>query len=250
MKNIAFVIIVFIPFLGFVQNDFENGVVVNENTLEIITFKDELFIEQSKSETKLRELKSINDTIKKRKVHYDVSLGIFMPTNQVKLIGVKPTFGFSFGLIHKRMIYDLTIDVRFGKTSSEYQLADGTSTDHYLGGYAGIDILRDIWSNNKNQILILGGLGLDVFEIEPGVYRDPNWWETLFFGEDRITIDQPTNIFSPNINFGLMYRFYYNKKNYFGIRYKFNLVDYNSKKIFTDITGNFHSITINFGGKI
>lgn len=208
-----------IPLLGFAQNDFENGIVFNENTLVRNPFKYDLHTLKLKSDTKSQELKSTNDSIRKTFVHWDLSIGTFIPTNKAKLIGVKPTFGASFGLIYKRMTYDLTLDFRFGNTKNEYQLANTDMTDHYFGGYAGIDILRDIWSNKKNQILIGAGVGLDVFEIVPGEYkyRDPSFWEILLFGYDSYdtittTIKDPKNIFTPNFNFGLMYRFYYNTK--------------------------------------
>jgi hypothetical protein len=230
-----------ISLMAFAQNSFESNMITNENTPEKMTFKNELFIKPNSIN---------NDTINRTKVHYSFSIGTFIPTNNAKLIGIKPSFGGSFGLTHKQMTYDLSFDVRFGKTKNEYQLANGNITDHYLGGYVGIDIARDIWTNNKSQILIIGGVGLDVFEIVPGVYREPTFLEEILFGDDRITIEESKNIFSPNFNFGLMYRFYYNKKNYFGIRYKYNIVNYNSNKIFTDVTGNYHSITISFGGFI
>ena len=223
--------------MAFAQNNFESNLLDNENISKKMIFGNELLIEPN----------SISDTLNKSKVHYSFSIGTFIPTNNAKLIGIKPTFGGSFGLKHKQMSYDLSFDVRFGKTKNEYQLANGNMTDHYLGGYVGIDVARDIWTNNKSQILIFGGVGLDVFEIVPGVYRDPTFLEEILFGDDRITIEESKNIFSPNFNFGIMYRFYYNKKNYFGIRYKYNVVNYNSNKIFTDVTGNYHSITINFG---
>lgn len=250
MKKAKYIIILaLIPLMSFAQYDIENSITTNEISLKRMTFNEELFTEP-KSETNLQELKSFNDSIKKTIFHWDVSIGTFIPTNKAKFLGVKPTFGASVGFIHKRMTYDFTFDIRFGKTKNKYQLADGSITDHYFGGYVGIDVLRDIWNNNKNQILLLGGIGLDVFEIEPGVYDDPTFLETLLFGYQTITIEEATNIYSPNINFGLMYRFYFNNKNYFGIRYKYNIVDYNSRKIHTDVTGNFHSITLNFGGFI
>lgn len=190
------------------------------------------------------------DSLKKAPFHYDVSIGTFIPTYKAKLIGVKPTLGISVGFKNKRTTYDLTVDTRFGRTKDEYQLANLNETNHYMGGYVGLDILRDVWTNNKSQILLLGGFGMDLFEIEPAIYRDPTFWETVFYGDDRIIVKDSKNIFSPNLNLGLMFRYYHKSKNYFGIRYRYNIVDYNSNKILTDITGNFHSITLSFGGVI
>jgi len=255
MKTIIFFMIACIPLLGFVQNDLEKGLAFNEKTLGKIPHKYDFYTEQLQSGTTFQELKSTNDSIEKSYIHWDVSMGTFIPTNKAKLIGVKPTIGASFGLIYKRMTYDFTLDIRFGSTKNEYQLATTDMTDHYLGGYAGIDLLRDIWSNKKNQMLIGAGVGVDVFEIVPGeyAYRDQSFWEILLFGYDTdntITIKESKNIYTANFNFGLMYRFYYNKKNYLGIRYRYNIVNYNSRKVLTELTGNFHAITLSFGGGI
>ena len=37
-------------------------------------------------------------------------------------------------------------------------------------------------------------------------------------------------------------------KQYIGISYQYKIVNYNSDKIVDDLTGNFHSIAISFGG--
>ncbi|MDX1702101.1 MAG: hypothetical protein R3250_15860, partial [Melioribacteraceae bacterium] len=89
---------------------------------------------------------------------------------------------------------------------------------------------------------------LDLFEIEPAEYRDPSFLESILFGYEEIQTKDSSNIFSLNLNFGLIFRFYNKKKNYYALRYRYNFVDYNSSKILTDMTGNFHSITFSFGG--
>lgn len=234
MKRVKYLIIItLIPLIGFAQL-FSRGETMNNESFT----------------TKAKELESFNDSIKKTTFHWDVSIGTFIPTNNAKFLGVKPTLGASVGIIHKRMTYDFTFDIRFGRTNKEYQLANGEMTDYYFGGYMGIDVLGEVWSNNKNQILILGGIGLDVFDIVPGDYEDPKWWEVLFFGEESYKVKDGVSIFTPNINLGAMYRYYFKGKNYVGIRYRYNIVNYNSNKIRTNVTGNFHSITLSFGGGI
>ena len=100
---------------------------------------------------------SQNDSLNRGRVHYDLFIGTFVPTQNAKLIGVKPVFGASFGIKHKRMNYDLTFDVRIGKSKHKYQLANAELSNNYVGGYLGIDILRDVWTHKKNQILLLDG---------------------------------------------------------------------------------------------
>ena len=193
---------------------------------------------------------SQNDSLNRGRVHYDLFIGTFVPTQNAKLIGVKPVFGASFGIKHKRMNYDLTFDVRIGKSKHKYQLANAELSNNYVGGYLGIDILRDVWTHKKNQILLLGGIGIDLFEIEPAQYRDSSFLEYILFGSEEVLTKESINTISYNFNFGLMYRHYFRKNTYFGIRYRFNFVNYNSKKILTDLSGNFHSITLSFGGFI
>ncbi len=221
IKVIFFVLPMLLPFIGFPQFDFK--------------FRDS-------------DSNAINNTIKKAYYgHADVFIGTFMPNQKAKLIGVKPAVGLSIGLQYERMTYDLTMELRFGKTKNKYQLANSDMTNHYFGGYFGIEIMRDIWTNKKNQILLFGGTGVDLFVIVPAEYRNPNFLEYILFEDDEILIKEDRSIYSANFNFGLMYRFYHKEKNYFGVKYRYNFVDYNSDKILTDITGNYHSVMLSFG---
>jgi len=249
MKRVNFfVLLMLIPFMGFPQNNFNNSKRSNKSTSERFSFKDDLLDDQTDFKLKIPDGNAINDTIRKTYFHYDVFIGTFIPTQKAKLIGVKPVLGVSFGFSSGKTTYDLTAEIRFGETKNTYELANSDITNHYTGGYYGIDIIRDIWTNKKNQILLFGGAGLDLFEIDPAEYRNPNFLEYIFYGEEEIKTKDSRNIFSLNLNFGLMCRFYNKKKNYYAIRYRYNVVDYNSSKILTDVTGNFHSITFSFGG--
>ncbi|MBT8393310.1 MAG: hypothetical protein KJN66_00530 [Bacteroidia bacterium] len=220
------ILLIFIPLLGFPQLDFKSSIGSNRITDGDV----------------------INDTARKHHFHYDVFIGTFIPTQNAKLIGVKPIFGASFGISTGITTYDLTGEIRVGKTKNSYQLANSDMTDHYSGAYFGIDIVRGIWTNKKNKILLFGGAGLDLFEIEPAEYRNPKFLEYIFFGDEEIKKKDSRNISSLNLNFGLICRFYNKKKNYYAVRYRYNVVDYNSNKILTNVTGNFHSITLSFGG--
>ena len=255
MKKAAyFIISLLISLIGFAQEEHFKGMVSNYNVSERIPTTGDLFFNTSSRASQSLQGKAVKDSIKRTILHVDLGLGSFIPTNKAKLIGPKPTFIISFGIIQNQMTYDLTIATRFGRTKEEYQPINSDMTDHYLGGYIGIDILRDIWSNNRNQLLLTGGFGMDLFEFEPATYtyRDSSFLEVLLLNyetSERIVDKESKNIFSPNINFGLMYRYYLSRKNYLGVRYRYNIVDYNSRKIITDLTGNFHSVTIHFGWK-
>ena len=180
--------------------------------------------------------------------HYDIYAGAFVPTHEMKLIGTKPLLGLSFGINNQKMTYDLTLEFRFGKSKEEYQLSNGLVTDNYVGGYLGVDMLREIAGNEKSTLLVLGGVGLDLFEIEPAEYRDPTTLEYIFLGDEEILTKRSRNIFSYNLNLGAMYRIRLKANTYLGWRYRYNIVNYNSRKINTDVSGNFHTITLSFGG--
>jgi len=55
-----------VSLMAFAQNDFESNMITNENTLEKMTFKNELFIKPNSIN---------NDTINRTKVHYSFSIG-------------------------------------------------------------------------------------------------------------------------------------------------------------------------------
>ncbi len=168
------------------------------------------------------------------KGHFDISLGTFIPTSKAKSLGSHPTLGISGGLKYNRLTYGLTLDMRFGPTKEKYQVLkrDTLTTDYYFGVYFGMDVSYDLIRYKNNELLLLAGFGYDGFDTEfTGPSDDP-----------MVTIS------SYNLNGGLMYRCYYNDKNYIGISYQYNLVDYNSDKIIENLTGNFHSISISFGG--
>ncbi|MBT8258761.1 MAG: hypothetical protein KJO49_09845 [Bacteroidia bacterium] len=247
-KANIFVILMLIPLMGIPQNDFNSGIRSNNRTSERFLFDDVLLADQAEFKLRYSDSLAINDSIKKTIFHYDFFIGTFIPTQKLELLGVKPAVGVSFGINSERMTYDLTLEMRFGKTKNSYELANLEMTNNYFGGYLGIDVMRDIWTGKKNQVLFFVGGGADLFEIEPGDYRDPNFVEYILFGEDQIQTKSSRNIFSHNFNFGLTFRFFNKKKNYYAIRYRYNMVDYNSNKIRTDVTGNYHSITLSFGG--
>jgi hypothetical protein len=186
------------------------------------------YIVRKEYDKEIKELKKLPDG------HFDISLGAFVPTSNADLLGVHPTLGFSGGIKFKKITYDLTIDMRFGSTKNEYTVLrpDTFTTDYFFGAYFGIDLSYDLLRYKRSELLLLAGVGMDGFDTE-------------FTNSDT---RRAVSVFSGNLNGGLMYRCYYNDKNYIGISYQYNLVDYNSDKIVDDLTGNFHSIAISFGG--
>ena len=176
----------------------------------------------------IHELKKLPDG------HYDISIGAFIPTSKASLLGFHPTLGISGGLKFKKITYDFTMDMRFGSTRDKYQVikSDTLITDYYFGAYFGFDISYDILRYKKSELLLLGGIGFDGFDTE------------LTSSDNGAVV----SVLSANLNGGLMYRWYYNNENYIGICYQYNFVNYNSDKIVNDLTGNFHSIALSFGG--
>lgn len=179
-------------------------------------------------DTRIQKLKKMRDK------HFNISLGLTIPTSNAELLGIHPTFGVSSGIKHARITYNLSMDFRFGPTKETYQvikISDTISSNYYFGAYIGFDGSFDIFRLKKNELLLLAGIGIDGFDTE---FKSSN-------------TDPIVSVFSPNFNTGLQYRWYYNGKNYLGIQYKYNIVNYNSKHIMNDLTGNFHSVAISFG---
>lgn len=177
--------------------------------------------------------KKIKKSLKLPDGHFDVSLGLFKPTNTNNLVGNHPTLGLSGGLRYKRITYDLMFDMRFGNTKSSYQVVnpDTIRSNYFFGGYFGFDVSYDILNYKRNELSLLGGIGVDGFDTE----------------FSNLNNNEPFSIGVLNFNGGLMYKRYINSKNYIGFSYKYNIVDYSSSKILGDLSGNYHTFRVSFG---
>lgn len=165
--------------------------------------------------------------------HTSIALGTYVPTYDAALLGVHPSIGLSTGIKMKRLTLGVAMDFRFGATKENYRVlkSDTLTTDYFFGAYVGLDMVYQLLKRERNELLVLSGIGVDGFDTEFSSSND----------EDIVSVA------SLNLNAGLMYRWYLSNRKYIGISYRYNVVNYNHDKIIEDLTGNFHSVAISFG---
>lgn len=166
--------------------------------------------------------------------------GVMIPSgNLLEYIGVKPQFGLQFGYKVNKVQYDLSIMIRSGNSKKEYQIiyeGEPKITDHYLGGYVGLDLAYELSRKKRSEFDLVGGIAYDGFDVVEG---------------DTEKDIKSKSLNSLNLNFGLGYRFCGKKFNYLGIQAKYNFVNYKNTGG-TDLGGNYISIilTANLFGNI
>lgn len=144
--------------------------------------------------------------------------GIWIPTGHASILGKHPEIGLQAGAKYHKMMYNLTLSIKFIDTPGYYTvLKDGAkdSTTYFLGGYLGLNIERELLKFKKNEFGLLWGVGYDGFET---LRTDLNTSEST----------TGKTIKSLNMNFGLGYRYFYKPGKYIGFQAKYNILNYNN----------------------
>jgi hypothetical protein len=181
--------------------------------------------------------KAVEDLLRMPEYHYSWITGMWIPTGELKELGIHPELGFQVGVKHKKMNYDLTMTFKFARTP-DYYYARRTSrdtlelTDYFFGGYIGLDIGRDLLVRNGNEIQITGGIAYDGFST---------------FDTDVDDDLESGSVNSYNFNIGLGYRYYISDGFYLGLRAKYNFVDYTLQDIIA-FSGNPVTVQFIIGG--
>jgi hypothetical protein len=170
--------------------------------------------------------------------HFSVLSGVWIPTGGIRKLGLHPDVGFQVGMKYKKMNYDVTMSFKFLNSPNHY-FARRTRTDqsvemtnHFFGGYMGLDIGRDIYTHKGHEWQLMGGIALDGFDA---------------LKENKDLNQEAESTLTYNFNLGLGYRYYYTHSIYVGIRAKYNMVDYALNNV-VDFTGNPFTIQLIIGG--
>jgi hypothetical protein len=171
---------------------------------------------------------------KKKLVHVALSSGIWIPTENVSILGVHPTIGFLFGVGSKKYTFDLNAEFRFVNSKNNYTtLYQGNliTTDYFFGGFAGLDATRTMLTKGKSNLHVVGGVGIDGIDVvESDTDNDIDGKSILSF----------------NANAGLGYRYINTKGSYSGIDVRYNFVQYDNNPG-TSFSGNTISVRLTFG---
>ncbi len=165
--------------------------------------------------------------------HWQLSVGEFIPNSEMKLLGNHTQFGLSLGVRKKRFSYDLGIELRLGNTDYEYNVIvpDTVATDYFFGVQFGGQIYYDILQLRKHSLLISTSISVDGFDTHV----------KQKYGGTTVTV------FVPGLGFGFDYRWSINENNYIGIKYRYNIVNYNNSKIVENLNGGYNTISLIYG---
>ena len=181
--------------------------------------------------------KTVKQYVETAEIHMSLGTGVWIPTGELKQIGVHPEMNFQFGVKYKKMNYDLTIGFKFDDSPNKYYARRTKSdnslvlTDYFFGGILGLDIGRDIFSINRHELQLIGGIAVDGFRV---------------LEEDKENDIEAESVDSYNFNLGIGYRYYINDTFYLGLKAKYNIVDYTLNNVI-DFTGNPITIQITMG---
>ncbi len=160
--------------------------------------------------------------------------GIWIPNGDASVLGVHPTLGILFGLQKRRWLFDLTLMFRYVKARNTYQVMFDDqlyNTDHFFGGYVGLDVNYQFANIGKHRVYALSGIAYDGFD-------------SL---NDEDDDDFTKSINSLNLNLGVGFKWMVSDNLYIGTEWRYNFVDYDNPGG-TDLTGNTQSIRILIGG--
>ncbi len=165
--------------------------------------------------------------------HFGWITGAWVPTGELKTLGVHPDLGFLAGWKIDRWNYDFIMAFKFLKAKNEYLATRKSSntpesTNHFFGGQIGFEVGRDIFNKRNHEFQLLSGIAMDGIDV---------------LQEDVDSDLDARSIVSYNLNIGVGYRFYTNGNFYLGVRAKYNVIDYTINNAI-DLTGN--AFTVHF----
>jgi hypothetical protein len=164
----------------------------------------------------LYELLQEAKTAERKKPMGFVSLmgGYWIPTNNLKILGSHPSFGFQIGQHTQSHEFALTLQFRFSQAESPYKVVRNDSLyelTHFFGGYIGLDYTRYLLRNDDVEFGLLVGAGYDGFDISKSDYED---------------YLKPVSIGCFNVNTGLRFNYFYTTKGFIGLQARYNIVNY------------------------
>jgi hypothetical protein len=93
-----------------------------------------------------------------------IAAGAWTPTGNLSLVGPHPYFGFTFGGRGNKFSIEGVMNVRFLNSANAYTVVANQqlyNTQHYFGGYVGIDGMYELWRKRKKALELVGGCGWD-----------------------------------------------------------------------------------------
>ncbi|MEO7082495.1 MAG: hypothetical protein ABIY71_13250 [Flavobacteriales bacterium] len=148
--------------------------------------------------------------------HLAVSLGAWVPTGELGVLGAHPELGFQIGLKDRKMNYDFSLDMRFGSSAEPYLARRKGSdtletTSQFFGAHAGINVGRDVFRRGASEVQLIAGVGYDGFD----TFSSPPNSEV-----------ESGSAGSFDLSTGVGYRYYFTSWRYVGLEAIYHWVDY------------------------
>lgn len=125
---------------------------------------------------------------RKPELNMGVGTGIWIPTSDLEVIGLKPSLDIFGGIKTRNTYYDLVFSMRFGKTQKPFELMVRDSiveTRKYQGGFLGLEITQMLIKSSGYEagIFVSGGYDLiDIVEDRQNPVRETFSSPALHFG--------------------------------------------------------------------
>jgi hypothetical protein len=150
-----------------------------------------------------------------------VFVGAWIPFEKLSELGPHPEVGYSVGGNIARFNFDANVGHRSLHTYETDILYRNTiiKTDRFSGYFLGIDIGVSVLRKQQNELLCIGGLGYEYFNV--------------VHNKEIPTIE------SNYLNFGIAYRRYLQHNAYLGIQLKYNMMHYFSGSAFDNVENVF-----------
>lgn len=169
-------------------------------------------------------------------IHLSLYSGVWIPHGNLSILGAHPYIGFQYGGGTGKFTVNLSIAFRFIHSADSFYVLRADSLYHsrrYSSGYFGLDGTYALLKNRKHQWDLLGGVALETIGTLKVEQKDD---------DDDIT----KSVYSPNINIGTGYKYWFNRS-YIGIDVKYNVLFFRNHGG-TDFSGNAFTIGLVFGG--
>ncbi|TVQ12271.1 MAG: hypothetical protein EA361_11365 [Bacteroidetes bacterium] len=105
---------------------------------------------------------------KKPELNMGIGTGIWIPTADLEIIGMKPILEIFAGIKTQNTFYDLVFSMRFGQTKNPFELVARDSiveTRNYQGGFIGIEITRMFFKSGRYETGLYVSGGYDLMDI-------------------------------------------------------------------------------------
>lgn len=145
--------------------------------------------------------------------------GVWIPTNNLSVLGTHPTFGLQIGMGKGRNEFDLTAQAKFINAANDYTvLRQNTlyTRNYFSGVFLGLDYTRYLLQGSKAELGWLAGIAYDAFNISNSSDKENDYLD-------------PQSIESFNLNTGLRFNYYLKKGNMIGLAGRYNMVNYKNE---------------------